>query len=202
MITKAQKLIICGKAASGKTYLVNELCKYGGIKKAISFTTRPKRESEIHGRDYYFTDDETFDQSISDGHFIEWQEFNGWKYGTLLKDWNDSNLFIMTPSGIKDVYKYEKERGISSSLFIVYLDISMDIRYDRLHKRNNSAISMDIRYGRLHQRNDSADSVIRRIAADERDFEKFLGFTDYRITDSTFDVEATAQALLEHVNIY
>ena len=56
--------IICviGKAAVGKDTLVNELLKDNQYRKAISYTTRPKRAGEIDGKDYYFISLEEFNR--------------------------------------------------------------------------------------------------------------------------------------------
>lgn len=50
---------------------------------SISATTRPRREGEIDGTDYYFLDRETFERKIAEGDFVEWAEVHGNLYGTL-----------------------------------------------------------------------------------------------------------------------
>src|SRR5690606_17511604 len=49
---------------------------------SVSMTTRPPREGEVDGRDYYFVDRESFEQSIKEKRFLEWAEFVGNYYGT------------------------------------------------------------------------------------------------------------------------
>ena len=52
---KKEKLIIVGHGASGKDYLASELIKLG-LKKSITYTTRPKRSGEEDGIIYNFID--------------------------------------------------------------------------------------------------------------------------------------------------
>jgi len=49
---------------------------------SVSMTTRPMREGEINGKDYYFVSREEFEQRIKDGKFLEYAEFVGNYYGT------------------------------------------------------------------------------------------------------------------------
>lgn len=54
------------------------------IKFSVSATTRPAREGEEHGKNYYYLSKEEFDRAIEEGKFLEWEEFyNGSRYGTL-----------------------------------------------------------------------------------------------------------------------
>jgi guanylate kinase len=36
----------------------------------------------VHGRHYYFVDDEEFDRLVAEGALLEWAEFTGFRYGT------------------------------------------------------------------------------------------------------------------------
>ncbi len=49
---------------------------------SISMTTRPPREGEVHGEDYYFVSREEFETRIKTNGFLEWAEFVGHYYGT------------------------------------------------------------------------------------------------------------------------
>lgn len=75
--------IISAPSGSGKSTLVSELRKQvTGVDFSISWTTRPPRGSEEHGREYYFTDRAHFEQMIAAGEFLEYAEVFGNYYGT------------------------------------------------------------------------------------------------------------------------
>ena len=47
-------LILAGKSASGKDTLLNELIKNQNFNPLVSTTTRPMREGENEGKEYFF----------------------------------------------------------------------------------------------------------------------------------------------------
>lgn len=49
---------------------------------SISMTTRPQRENEVDGKDYYFVDYEAFAQAVKNKELLEFAEFDGYYYGT------------------------------------------------------------------------------------------------------------------------
>lgn len=74
-------IVIMGKSLSGKSYLQNRLVK-AGFPKLITTTSRPKREHEQNGVDYYFVDS---NNKISDETKLALREYhvaNGetWEY--------------------------------------------------------------------------------------------------------------------------
>lgn len=162
---KIRRLILVGKAASGKDYVRKQLEKLG-MKYCVSHTTRPPRDGEVNGIDYYFINVEQFSKMIERSEFYECVKFNYWLYGTSILEFENSNLFIMTPSGIEKL----KPEHRSESL-IIYLDISEDFLIERLSQRND------------------ADSAERRLISDREDF-KFFNDFDIRITDPNFTLNS------------
>lgn len=62
--------IISAASGTGKTTLVSRLTHhYDTIRVAVSHTTRPPREGEQHGKQYYFVSPEKFMQLVGDGCF-------------------------------------------------------------------------------------------------------------------------------------
>jgi guanylate kinase len=77
--------IISAPSGSGKSTLVAQLrTLVEGLDFSISYTTRAPRGSEEDGREYYFTQRESFEQMIAEGEFLEWAEVFGNYYGTGL----------------------------------------------------------------------------------------------------------------------
>lgn len=84
---KTPIIVLSGPTASGKTTIVNRLLEESPVKliKAISATTRPKRNGEIDGQDYYFLTTEEFVERQKNNELLECEQVHGlgfW-YGTL-----------------------------------------------------------------------------------------------------------------------
>jgi len=77
--------IISAPSGSGKSTLVAQVRSLvEGLDFSISYTTRAPRGSETDGREYYFTERETFRRMVEDDEFLEWAEVFGNYYGTAL----------------------------------------------------------------------------------------------------------------------
>lgn len=86
-MTRIRPLLLCGPSGSGKSTLVKKMLaefpdRFGF---SVSHTTRKPRPGEEHGKDYYFTDEETMKMDIEEGKFIESAVFSGNRYGTSKK---------------------------------------------------------------------------------------------------------------------
>ena len=115
--------------------------------------------------DYYFIDNTKASEMVDNSEFYEYVVFNEWLYGTSKKEFEKSNLFIMTPKGISRLKQEDR-----NSSFIIYIDIADDIRTERLSKRND------------------ADTVERRVKADFLDFCNFEDY-DFKIEDPEFKTD-------------
>ena len=83
--------IISAPSGSGKSTLVSELRKQvRDVDFSISWTTRPPRGSEEHGREYYFTSRDEFERMIAEGKFLEHAEVFGNYYGTARQSLEDA----------------------------------------------------------------------------------------------------------------
>ena len=85
--TDVQIVVLSGPSGSGKSTLVRELLRRSPVKLtlSVSATTRPPRQGEVHGRDYYFLSGDEFRQRRERGEFLEFAEVHstGNWYGTL-----------------------------------------------------------------------------------------------------------------------
>ncbi len=79
-------IIVSGPSGSGKSTLIRHVLQRhpGQVRLAVSATTRPRREAEIEGTDYYFWKLEQFERELAAGKFLEHARVHGthW-YGTL-----------------------------------------------------------------------------------------------------------------------
>ncbi len=76
-------LIVSSPSGAGKTTLCNRLRKeLSGLHFSVSHTTRKPRPNEVNGREYHFVNEDSFQQMLSDGAFVEWARVHGHSYGT------------------------------------------------------------------------------------------------------------------------
>jgi guanylate kinase len=153
------KIIIVGPGGSGKDFLRKKMVERG-FDYGVSFTSRPPREGEKEGIDYYYRDINFFESNKN--IFLELQEFNEWKYGISKGEFSIKNLFILSPAGLKSLPKSFRDDS-----FVIYLNPAEDTRVKRLKERND------------------ADDVERRLIADQKDFFEFSDY-DIMITNEDF----------------
>ena len=76
-------LVLSGPSGVGKTSVVSHLLALGGdVVFSVSATTRPRREGETEGREYFFYDEERFRRGVESGEFVEHASVHGRWYGT------------------------------------------------------------------------------------------------------------------------
>ena len=76
-------IVILGRSGSGKTTAANLFIeRYPWYEKAVTITTRPKRDGEVNGKDYLFVDEDYFALLCKNNFFMETNEYRGWLYGT------------------------------------------------------------------------------------------------------------------------
>lgn len=80
---RGQLFVISAPSGAGKTSLVRELvASEPAVHFSISYTTRPQRPGEVHGRDYFFVEPAAFEALVARGEFLEHAEVFGNQYGT------------------------------------------------------------------------------------------------------------------------
>jgi guanylate kinase len=85
MEQRGKLVIFSAPSGAGKTTIVRHLlARDFGLEFSVSATTRPPREHEVHGKDYFFMTVDDFKGSVAAGEFVEWEEvYPGRFYGTL-----------------------------------------------------------------------------------------------------------------------
>jgi guanylate kinase len=76
-------LVLSSPSGAGKTTLSRRLLAAdSGIVMSVSATTRPKRPTEVEGRDYYFVSTDVFGDMVSGGELLEHATVFENQYGT------------------------------------------------------------------------------------------------------------------------
>jgi len=158
----ANKIVLVGKAASGKDYLRTRLMD-NGLRYGISYTTRDPRPGEVEGKDYYYITVPEFMQLIEAGEIIEYQIFNNWYYGISRNEFEASDIMIMNAEAVEML-----PQDIRKQCTVIYLDIPIEVRRERLMSRS-----------------DQQDPMENRINLDEQQYANFTNY-DIRITNPDF----------------
>ncbi|RJX18135.1 MAG: guanylate kinase [Ammonifex sp.] len=135
-------LVISGPSGVGKGTICRELQKLDPtIYLSVSVTTRPPREGEKEGKDYYFVSEDRFRELMEQGELLEWARVYDYFYGTprtavnkaraagrdvlleidvqgglkVRENCPDSILLFVLPPSLEDLSIRLKRRGTESS---------------------------------------------------------------------------------------
>lgn len=149
---KFEVIMIMGKAGSGKDSLAKDIVTRCPLLSTmvVSATTRPPREGEVNGVNYWFMSEEEFHNTP----MIETTCFNNWYYGTPIDSLSEDkvNIIVCNPIGVQsylDLHTIIKTKGI------YLLDVSDKERLLRQLKR---------------EENPNVSEIIRRYTTDLNDF--------------------------------
>ena len=74
--------VISGPSGVGKSTIIKYLDRQDDLYFSISYTTRPIRNDESKGIDYYYISENQFNEMIDQEKFVEYEEYGGYMYGT------------------------------------------------------------------------------------------------------------------------
>ena len=147
-------LALIGEAGTGKDTLMREVLKQDpSLHEIISCTTRPPREGEKNGKNYYFLDNEEFTKKFLSNEMLEATIFNNWWYGTSIDalDPNKVNIGVFNPAGIEALMTH-------SNVYVV-------VYYVRASAKNRLLRQLN------REKNPDVDEIIRRYSTDNVDFD-------------------------------
>ncbi len=164
-------IALVGCTASGKDSILKEalrIDKQGFIIPVISTTSRPARENEINGKDYFFIDHNKADEMLKNNEFIECREYivadgSTWIYG-ITKNQIDiesdkTYICIIDLQGLKQLENYLKDVGKGDKLVSLFIDVKAQIRLMRALQRESDLT--DIQVNEICRRNlDDYENVI------------------------------------------
>lgn len=79
---KLPLFVVSGASGSGKTSICRKIADEFGFYYSVSHTTRPQREKEAQGVDYFFVSVDEFKKLIENDEFLEWAQVYDNYYGT------------------------------------------------------------------------------------------------------------------------
>ncbi len=142
-VRKGAMFIIEAPSGTGKGTVIKELLKNdSNIKFSVSVTTRPPREGEVEGVDYYFVTDEQYNEFMTQDAFYEYVDSQyGSRYGTLRSEVDSfinigqDVIFDMDWAGARQM----KEKAGSDVVTIYLLPPSIKELRQRLENRGTDS---------------------------------------------------------------
>ena len=164
-------LILSSPSGAGKTSISNLLLRDPCISRSISYTTRPKRLTEIDGQDYHFVTDQEFKEIRDNGGFIETVSMYNYFYGT-----SRSSIHKNLQEGRITLFNIDY-KGMKNLASLGYDVVTIFILPPSLKELKN----------RITNRNeDSAESIERRLSEAKEEIKNYH-FYDYRIVNDNIE---------------
>ena len=178
--------IICliGKSGSGKSTIEQKLCSDLKINHVISHTTRPPRNEELEGLDYFFCTDDYFEEERE--NFIEQRLYKVinkdgtkaiWRYGLHRNNVKEGlNVVVVDPNGYKALRKYFGKENVLP----FFIHCSDTTRLNRILLRGDGSNKLE---------------VMRRFEADEKDFKEFIESRNYYKICNEYGIDLAVQEI-------
>lgn len=157
---------IIGKSSTGKDTIYKKLLRRRDLKlkTIVPYTTRPIREGEKNGVEYYFTDEAKLQKLKEEGKIIEcraYQTFYGiWNYFTVKDDQIDLECCDYLVIGTLESYLMTRNYFGKEKVEPIYIDVEDGNRLFRALKREQK------------QEVPRYEEMCRRFLADSQDFAK------------------------------
>ena len=152
-MNKIKIVALFGPSSSGKDTLAKQLATYPNISEIISCTTRPQRDYEQDGVDYYFLTTNQFAEKVINGSMLEATTFRDWFYGTPLESLSPNmiNVGVFNKQGIECLLQ-------DSRLLVVPVLVTCEDKTRLLRSLERET-------------NPDCEEICRRFLADLQDFE-------------------------------
>ncbi len=131
--------VISGSSGVGKSTILKQVMqRLPELQFSVSATSRPPREGETNGVQYFFVTEDAFRQMIEEGAFVEYDYHMGNFYGTLKSEILNKTqvgpmILDVEPVGamrVKEIYP--------DATLIYVAPPSLDVLEQRIRKRNDT----------------------------------------------------------------
>jgi guanylate kinase len=155
---RGELFVVAGPSGVGKSSLVRAVLAGGSeevnrLKFSVSYTTRKQRPGEVNGREYFFTDEETFLRMVEEGEFLEWARVHQSYYGTVrapVEQWVAEGWDVLLDVDVQGAAQVRKAWPHAN--LVLVLPPSPDTLLTRLRERGTEGIEeMQKRLGAARQ---------------------------------------------------
>ncbi len=163
---RGSTFIISAPSGAGKSTLIELLLRQvPTLYFSISHTTRPPRDGETNGVEYYFVTNEQFRKMIDANEFLEWAEVHGYHYGTsrqMLELAREAEKDLLLDVDVQGAARIKRQIPDAVTIFI--LPPSFNVLRERL----------------IHRQKDSQETIARRIENARSEIRQYKNY-DYII---------------------
>ncbi|MBU1048459.1 guanylate kinase [Candidatus Bipolaricaulota bacterium] len=175
--------VVTGPSGAGKNSVIDRvIAMLPGLVYSVSYTSRPRRPTEVAGADYVFVSQQEFVQRIEAGDFLEHVTYLDDHYGTSrsqIEGYVDEGLDVILNIEVKGAKSLQKtDMGFIRVLYIFLTPSSTEELESRLRKRNtedDSRIERRLEVAKLEMLelpcfdyliiNDDLDTAVQELAS-------------------------------------
>lgn len=183
MCESGKLIVISGPSGAGKSTVISRVLEGDpNIVFSVSATTRPPRQGERDGVDYYFIDKPRFEEMIKDGELLEYAQYVGNFYGSPRAPVYDSLisgkdvLFDIEVQGAMQI-----KRSCPTAILIFIVPSSFAELEKRLRGRGT----------------DSEEVISRRVQAAKNEYRYSPDYNYLVINDDPNEAAAEIKAILK-----
>ena len=146
-------IALIGEAGTGKDSLMDTILTMNpDLHEIVNCTTRPRREGEVHGVNYFYYTPEQFGDMVLHDEMLECTVFNDWFYGTSYDSVRSDcvNIGVFNPTALESL-------AARPEVDLVIIRVRAEAK-TRLLRQLNREDSPDV------------DEIVRRYRADKEDF--------------------------------
>lgn len=171
-------LVLMGKSGSGKTTIEDIMIHKYGMTRAISHTTRAKRDLDVDGVNYFFVSKEEMERMNQAGELAERIEYLDNVYALCKEQCKTDRVVVVAPEGLKQLLAKD-----DLDIFSVFIDVDREVRRERMLSRGDSEADVD-----------------KRVLNDDAIFDGTESMTTVVLKNNGADVNAIAEEIWNMYN--
>lgn len=173
---------LVGEAGSGKDRMMQEVLKSCPLlHEIISCTTRPMREGEKHGVNYFYLTPEQFGDLVLHDEMLECTVFRDWFYGTSYESVRSDcvNIGVFNPVGVEALLERK----------------DVEVKVFRVRARDKTRLLRQLN----REENPDVHEIVRRFNTDWMDFAEFEAPCVDVQNESMEDLKAGVEQILSQL---
>jgi len=166
---RGKLIVVAGPSGVGKSSIIDVVLARTNSRFSVSATTKPPRAGEVDGVDYHFVSRKAFQEAIENDILLEWAEFAGHLYGTMVNEVEpalDAGINVLLNIEIEGAKQVKKSHP--DGIFIFITPPSLEELRARLESRGDTLPEdIDRRFSVAEREIDEAPEVFDHIVVND-----------------------------------